>query len=210
MPPIGLTAFRFRRQTSTAKTSFHDIIISGEFYSPGKEFFIMKSTDWKKIREEYESDSLTPGELSVKYSVSIAKLREKIETEEWLRNSEASPEERELRTRRILALSDLLLDKVRLALRELGKYELKTKERTKEVQYDDELKKPISEINTESEKIEITNSLIDTSALKQLVSTLKDIKDIQLGISDSANSENGESGVILISEVSLDESGERI
>ena len=170
----------------------------------------MKSTDWKKIREEYESDSLTPGELSVKYSVSIAKLREKIETEEWLRNSEASPEERELRTRRILALSDLLLDKVRLALRELGKYELKTKERTKEVQYDDELKKPISEINTESEKIEITNSLIDTSALKQLVSTLKDIKDIQLGISDSANSENGESGVILISEVSLDESGERI
>lgn len=170
----------------------------------------MKSTDWKKIREEYESDSLTPGELSVKYSVSIAKLREKIETEEWLRNSEASPEERELRTRRILALSDRLLDKVRLALRELGKYELKTKERTKEVQYDDELKKPISEINTESEKIEITNSLIDTGALKQLVSTLKDIKDIQLGISDSANSENDESGVILISEVSLDESGERI
>lgn len=170
----------------------------------------MKSTDWQKIQTEYENESLTPKELSVKYSVSLTKLKEKIESEEWLRNSEASPEERELRTRRILALSDRLLDKVHIAMKELGKYEVKNKERTKEVIYDDELKKPISETNTESEKIEIYKSLIDTGALKQLVSTLKDIKDIQLGISGTDSDESSEGGVILISDVRESNGGDEV
>ena len=170
----------------------------------------MKLSDWKNIQNEYENDSLTPMELSVKYNISLTKLKEKIEAEEWLRNNEADPEEKELRTKRILALSDRLLDKVRLALKELGKCELKTKERTKEVKYDDELKKPISEINTESETIEISDSLIDTGALKQLVSTLKDIKDIQLGISASENSESSESGVILISDINSKDGGDNV
>ena len=170
----------------------------------------MKSTDWKNIQNEYENDSLSPKELSVKYNVSLTKLKEKIESEEWLRNSEASPEEKELRTRRILALSDRLLDKVHLAMNELGKCEVKNKERTKEVTYDDELKKPISETNKESETIEIHNSLIDTGALKQLVSTLKDIRDIQLGISNTENSEGEESGVILISDVKPKDGGDDV
>ena len=43
--------------------------------------------------------------------------------------------------------------------------------------------------------------MIDKMGLKQLVSTLKDIKDIHLGMSDDKAEEDEDGGIIVLSEV---------
>ena len=109
----------------------------------------------------------------------------------------------ELRQKRILEISDRILDKVTKALTEVDRSVIKTKEKEKIVEYDGDLKKPICEKNTETEKVEIIDSVIDTAALKQIVATLKDVKDIHMGFlsGESADEETGENGVIMISDV---------
>ena len=117
-----------------------------------------------------------------------------------------------LREEKILELSDRMLEKISFAIDELSLCQSKEKERVKEVEYDEESKKVVRETNFEKEKCEISESLIDTAALKQLVSTLKDIKDIHLGICSSKDvGEDDETGVIVISpvdEIFSDEAGD--
>ena len=64
-------------------------------------------------------------------------------------------------------------------------------------------KKPISENVSEKENIEIIDGMIDKMGLKQLVSTLKDIKDIQLSITEDkdVSEEQSEYGVIVLGKV---------
>ena len=109
------------------------------------------------------------------------------------------------RTKRILTLSDRMLDKLSRAIDELSQCEEREKKRTKEVEYDAELKKPVMETYTETEVCTVRETLIDTSALKQLVSTLKDIKDIQESDAKSVSSEDEEHGVIVISDVEAEQ-----
>ena len=99
---------------------------------------------------------------------------------------------------KILALSDEMIKKVEKALKEIDKTTIKIKERKKEVKYDEELKKPVSEVYTESEKNKTVSSLVDTQNLKQLASTLKELKEIQASILDGSNQDEG-GGLIEIS-----------
>lgn len=112
-----------------------------------------------------------------------------------------SDEANEERTTKILKLSDRMLEKLSSAIDELSLCETREKTRVKEVEYDDEYRKPVKETNTEIEKSEISQTLIDTGALKQLVSTLKDIKDIQQSFLKSQTDDENEGGVIVISGV---------
>lgn len=107
------------------------------------------------------------------------------------------------RQKRILEISDKILDKVDAALLEVDRTVIKVKEKEKVVEYDSELKKPISEKHTETEKAEIVESVIDTSSLKQIVATLKDIKDIHMGFmaKDDEETEEEENGIIMISDI---------
>lgn len=109
----------------------------------------------------------------------------------------------DIREKRILEISDKILDKVDHALKEVDRTVIKIKEKEKIVEYDSELKKPISEKNIETEKSEIVDSVIDTASLKQIVATLKDIKDIHMGFAakDDENTDDEESGVIMISDI---------
>lgn len=109
----------------------------------------------------------------------------------------------DIREKRILEISDKILDKVDHALKEVDRTVIKIKEKEKIVEYDSELKKPISEKNIETEKSEIVDSVIDTASLKQIVATLKDIKDIHMGFAAKGdeNTDDGESGVIMISDI---------
>ncbi len=108
----------------------------------------------------------------------------------------------ETRQKRILEISDKILDKVDIALSEVDRTLVKIKEKEKIVEYDSDLKKPISEKHTETEKTEIVDSVIDTASLKQIVATLKDIKDIHVGLSSKDDEDNGdENGIILISDI---------
>lgn len=106
-----------------------------------------------------------------------------------------------LRQKRILQISDSILNKVEAALGEVDRTVIKIKEKEKTVEYDGDLKKPISENISETEKVEIIDSIIDTSALKQIVATLKDVKDIHLGFlnGDSNGESEEDNGVIMIS-----------
>ena len=112
----------------------------------------------------------------------------------------------EARQKRILEISDRILDKVNTALAEVDRSVIKIKEKEKIVEYDSDLKKPISEKHTETEKVEIIDSVIDTASLKQIVATLKDIKDIHLGFAakDETLQEDEENGVIMISDIKKD------
>ena len=112
----------------------------------------------------------------------------------------------EARQKRILEISDRILDKVDTALAEVDRSVIKIKEKEKIVEYDSDLKKPISEKHTETEKVEIIDSVIDTASLKQIVATLKDIKDIHLGFAtkDETLQEDEENGVIMISDIKKD------
>lgn len=113
------------------------------------------------------------------------------------------------RTKRILTLSDRMLDKLSRAIDELSRCEEREKKRTKEVEYDAELKKPVMETYTETEVCTVREALIDTSALKQLVSTLKDIKDIQQSYANNSSSDADEHGVIVISDVEAETEAEQ-
>lgn len=109
----------------------------------------------------------------------------------------------ELRQKRILEISDRILDKVDTALSEVDRSIIKVKEKEKIVEYDSDLKKPISEKHTETEKVEIIDSVIDTASLKQIVATLKDVKDIHMGFMSKEEdiSSDEQSGIIMISDI---------
>jgi len=104
------------------------------------------------------------------------------------------------REERILKISDSLLDKIERSISELDRCIVKNKEKTKTVEYDYDTKKPINEVVEEKEDIKIIEGMIDKMGLKQLVSTLKDIKDIHLSMTGENVSEE-DTGIIYLSDV---------
>lgn len=113
-----------------------------------------------------------------------------------------TPESRE---ERILEISDKLLEKIEKSIEEIDRCVIKTKERTKNVEYDFDLKKPVSECIEEKENIEIIDGMIDKMGLKQLVSTLKDIKDIHMSLTDSdIQNDDDECGIIVLGDIDED------
>ncbi len=106
---------------------------------------------------------------------------------------------------RILQISDKLLEKIEKSINEIDRCVVKTKERTKNVEYDFDLKKPVSECIEEKENIEIIDGMIDKMGLKQLVSTLKDIKDIHMSFTGNASqNDDDECGIIILGDIDED------
>ena len=111
----------------------------------------------------------------------------------------------ETREERILHISDRLLTKIEKSIDEIDRCIVKTKERTKNVEYDSDLKKPVSETLSEKENVEIVEGMIDKMGLKQLVSTLKDIKDIHLSFREGGISDDeDDKGIIILGEIDED------
>ena len=125
-----------------------------------------------------------------------------IQIDESSQQNDTVSESGQIRKERILSLSDKLLDKIEMSINEIDRTILKTKEKIKSVEYDYDLKKPITENVEEKENIEVIEGMIDKSGLKQLVSTLKDIKDIQLSIeNENVFDEDDECGVVVLGNV---------
>lgn len=111
----------------------------------------------------------------------------------------------ETREERILHISDRLLTKIEKSIDEIDRCIIKTKERTKSVEYDSDLKKPVNETLLEKENVEIVEGMIDKMGLKQLVSTLKDIKDIHLSFAEGNNiNDDEDTGIIVLGEIDED------
>lgn len=74
------------------------------------------------------------------------------------------------------ALTERLIEKLERAIDELDSYTVSVKTKEKVVEYEDDGKKPSVEKTVETEEIRIEKGLIDRAALKQLVSTLNELK----------------------------------
>ncbi len=78
----------------------------------------------------------------------------------------------------IVRVADKLLYSVARAADELDRYVMKNKVKTKKVEYDDSSGKAEKEVISENEHIEEALGIVDRVELRQLVTALKDIKEI--------------------------------
>lgn len=166
------------------------------------------TSDWNSIREDYLASDISYRELSRKYGVSYNKLASLASSEGWYRAKRENAEATLSREERILAISDRLLDKIEKSISEIDRCIVKNKERTKTVEYDYDTKKPLSETVEEKEDIRVIEGMIDKMGLKQLVSTLKDIKDIHLSMQSEESLDEDEEGIIVLSDVTEDSEDE--
>lgn len=157
--------------------------------------------NWDYIKEEYLSSSVSYRELSAKHGIPYGALSKVAAMQGWHKERKENLSKQIPRQDRILAITDALLDKIEKSISELDRCIVKNKERTKTVEYDYDTKKPLTETVEEKEDIKIIDGMIDKMGLKQLVSTLKDIKDIHLGMSDDKAEEDEDGGIIVLSEV---------
>ncbi len=156
--------------------------------------------DWNSIKEDYLSSAISYRELSRKHGVSYASLSKIAAAQGWHKEKKEAKIQAATREERILTISDRLLDKIEKSISELDRCIVKNKEKTKTVEYDYDTKKPINEVVEEKEDIKVIEGMIDKMGLKQLVSTLKDIKDIHLSMSSEETGEE-ETGIIVLGEV---------
>lgn len=163
-------------------------------------------TDWNAIKEDYMSSSMTYRELCAKHKVKYGALSKIASREGWHQKRQTKKDALQTREERILSISDSLLDKIEKSISELDRCVVKCKEKTKTLEYDYDTKKPINEVVEEKEDIQIIEGMIDKMGLKQLVSTLKDIKDIHRSIEGGESSENEDGGVIVLGMVEEDDS----
>lgn len=74
------------------------------------------------------------------------------------------------------ALTERLIEKLERAIDELDSYTVTVKTKEKSVEYEEDGRKPAVEKTVETEEIRIEKGLIDRGALKQLVSTLNELR----------------------------------
>ncbi len=162
----------------------------------------------EQAKNDYITTDMNLARISKKYNIGYSSLRYRAKKENWQKNNTDESSEPlsttagdDKRQQRILELSDMLLDKIEKSISEIDRCIIKTKEKTKTVEYDSDLKKPINESVEETENIEIIDGMIDKMGIKQLVSTLKDIKDIHLGLTGNDLDDEDENGVIILGEI---------
>ena len=155
----------------------------------------------ENARKDYIMSGAKLSELSRKYNIKYATLRYRAKKEDWDSQREASKSDNLKREEKILFLSDKLLEKIERSINEIDRCIIKTKEKIKSVEYDTDLKKPVNESVEEKENIQIIDGMVDKMGLKQLVSTLKDIKDIHMSFTGEGGSSENEGGIILLGDI---------
>ncbi len=165
----------------------------------------------EQAKNDYITTDMNLSQISKKYRIGYSTLRYHAKKDNWKKNTEYKFNKEsycedcdEKRQKRILELSDMLLDKIEKSITEIDRCIIKTKEKTKTVEYDCDLKKPVNESVEETENIEIIDGMIDKMGIKQLVSTLKDIKDIHLGLLNDEHDDSEDSGVIILGDIDED------
>ena len=154
--------------------------------------------DWKRIKAEYIAGGTSYRKLAEKYGVSFSTLRKVAAKEQWteLRNitrakmdtkisdtvSDQGAKKAVDKLARVSDLTDKLLDKLEQAIKELDMQLCKDVVKTKEIEYNNDLRpdKPTKETIHEEEKIIEYKTIVDRSGLKAIASSLRDIKEIQM------------------------------
>lgn len=151
----------------------------------------MAKADWIKIRNEYEATNISQRKLAEKHNVSYNTLKYRSKREEWAKSKTeihrkitAKSQQKTVvkivdRNAKILSIADKLANKIENAVEQLENYLVTNKTKTKTVELDPRLGKPIKEVVVEEEVKEIVAGIIDKQGLKMLTAALKDIRDIQ-------------------------------
>lgn len=155
-----------------------------------------KRIDWLKIKSEYISGEISQRELARIRNVSESALTKKANKEKWQqqkvtkrneidmrvqqRTAEVLVEKQVDRIKRIVTVSDTLLQKLEEAAAQLDNYLVTKRVKVKTAEYDPEAKGKLkTEVTTETEDIGFMAGIIDKNGLKQLTGALKDLKEIQ-------------------------------
>lgn len=151
--------------------------------------------DWKVIRNEYIADeSSSYRKLAKKYGASLTAITKRSKEEDWIgqrkqlkdktitKSIEQLSQKTADKLSRVSDLTDKLLDKLEQAIAELDIQLYKDVVKTKEIEYNNELRpdKPTKEIIHEEEKVIECKTIVDRSGLKAIASSLRDIKEIQM------------------------------
>lgn len=151
--------------------------------------------DWKSIRNEYITDeSSSYRKLAKKYGVSLTAITNKAKQENWVEKRRQLKDKTTTKTievlsdrsadklTRVMDITDKLLDKLEKAVEELDIQLFKDVVKTKEIEYNHELRpdKPTKETIHEEEKVIEVKSIVDRSGIKAIASALRDIKEVQM------------------------------
>ena len=167
---------------------------------------------WEKIRNEYITADISYRKLSEKYGVSFGSIRDAAKKEQWVKEradyrkslhektiekaKQANANAEAKRLERIGAITDKLLDKLEKAVDQLDVTLFFNTEKARKTSTDEEGAAISQEV---TEQIPVTKkTVISPTGLKQLASSLRDLKEIQLS---AAPEEKNESGVVLMPSV---------
>ncbi|MBE5852896.1 MAG: hypothetical protein E7299_08145 [Lachnospiraceae bacterium] len=170
--------------------------------------------NWEKIKIEYITTDISYRKLAEKYGVSPSSVAKRMKNEKWTEKRKqtkgksvakaiAKVEEREAdKMVRLLETSEEALEKVVEALKDVDKTVVKNKKKTVKKKFDTKTGKVKEEQTIENEDANVIATMIDSFALKQLTSALKDLKDIFTA--NKGEGEETETGVAMIQPISED------
>lgn len=150
--------------------------------------------DWEAIKLEYITSDTTYQALANKYGMRMQTVAERSKKEDWrsarkkhkekiVKRAVRKTEKKEAdRLKRILKAGDRLLAKLEKAINELDIQICKEVEKTKIIEYNNDLRpdKPTKEIIEEKEKVKEYKTIIDRRGLQQLSNALNSLRDVQM------------------------------
>ena len=158
--------------------------------------------DWQAIKTEYITTETSYRKLAEKYGIHYKVISERGKDEKWVelrsqhrdktltktlgKISNKQADRQADKIARIDDLADKLLEKLEQAITELDLQLAKHTDKTKVVEYNNDLRpdKPTKETIHEEEKLLEVKSIVDRNGLKQIASALKDIKEVKMLRSD--------------------------
>ena len=176
--------------------------------------------NWNKIRSEYINGHISYRKLAEKHAVSFHALKEVANKEKWVekraeqreeirtktdkKTAEILAEKEAKRLLRISNVADKLLAKIEKATEELDVYLAKDERRYTQYAKDPRTKESVPVDVKEEVLKSVKLNRIDKAGLKQITSTLKDLRDIQLVRNEETKNEVPEIN-ITISPATLDD-----
>lgn len=154
------------------------------------------AVDWLAIKNDYINGLGSYRELAEKHGVSQSTIRKRAAVEKWSDAKEAQRNrigtkleqqtanaivQNEVnRVKRLLSISDRLVDRIEQAVGELNQAQVTNKTKTKTIEYKNSKRpdKPTKEVVTEKEEILAVSSIVDRKGLQQVATALKAIWDI--------------------------------
>lgn len=145
---------------------------------------------WEQIKTEYITSEISYRALAKKYGISFSCLQSRGKAENWVglreecrdkivqKSVDLISDEQANRIARALRIGDKILDRIEEALDDIDKLLVKKTTTVKRIGKDED-DNPV-EITRSSDDVELREVKVDTLALKQIASTLRDLKEIKV------------------------------